>query len=90
MEAVELPRISAPLPAFPVPFDRNWRHLTGLRRADVDFGILGPIDILLGLDTFSRIILHVQRKGPSEITSALERRFEWVLSGTTQVEYSQQ
>ena len=90
VEAVVLTKITAPLQAFLVSFDRNWRHLTGVCLVDPDFGIPGPIDILLGVDGFSHIILHGRQKGPSRTLSVLETRFKWVLSGTTQVEYSQQ
>ena len=79
MGAVVLPNISAPLSAFPVPFNRRWKHLTGLRLADRDFGIPGPVDILLGPDVFSHMILHSRQSGPSR-TPSLEMSFRWVLS----------
>ena len=90
VEAVVLTKITAPLPTFPVPFDCNWRHLTGLRLANPDFGIPGPIDVLLGVDSFSRTILHGRQGGPFGTPLTLEMHFGWMLSGTTQVEYSQQ
>ena len=34
VETVVLPKITAPLPAFSVLFDPQWKHLTGLHLAD--------------------------------------------------------
>ena len=75
VEAVVLPKITAPLPAFLVPFNHRWKHLTGLHLAYRDFGTPGPVDILLGADVFSHILLYSQRSGPSRTPSALETRF---------------
>ena len=39
VEAAVLPKITTKLLASPVSFDRNWRHLSGLRLADPEFGV---------------------------------------------------
>ena len=83
LEAVVLPKITAPLPAFPIPFNPHWKHLTGLCLADRDFSVPGPVDVLLGADVVSRIMLHGQRSGPSRTSSTLEMHFGLVLSGKT-------
>ena len=90
VEAVALPKITVPLPAFPVPFNPPWVHLTGLRLADRDFGVQGPVDVFLGADVFSRIILHGRQSGPSGTPYALETCFGWVLTGKTHLRYPRQ
>ena len=57
LEGVVLSKITASLPAFQVTFNSHWKHLTGLCLADGDFDVSGPVDVLLGADVFSRIIL---------------------------------
>ena len=90
LEAVVLPKITAPLPAFPVPFKPHWKHLTGLSLADQDFSVAGPVDVLLGADVFSHIMLHSWRSGPSRTPSMLETRFGLVLSGKRHPKYLRQ
>ena len=82
VEAVVLPRITTDLPTSPISFNKRWKHLSGLRLADPEFGIPGHIDVLLGIDVFSHVILHGQRNGPPGFPSAFETHFGWVLSGT--------
>ena len=81
VDAVVLPRVTSDLPLCPIPFDSNWRHLSGLRLADPDFGSPGSIDLLLGADVFSTVVLHGRRLGPTGSPSAFETRFGWVLTG---------
>ena len=53
-----------------------------LALADPDYGTLGSVDLLLGADMVSRIVLHGLRFGPSETPSAFKTQFGWVLTGT--------
>ena len=82
VEAAVLPRITTKLPASPVSFDTNWRHLSGLRLADPEFGVPGYIDLLLGVDMFSRVVRQGRRQGPPGSPMAIKTCFGWVLSGT--------
>ena len=68
-----LPKITAPLPVFPVAFNPQWKHLTGLRLAVRDFSIPGSVDVLLS--------------GRSGTPLALETHFGWVLSDKAHPEY---
>ena len=80
IEAFVLPTVTSDLPLHSVPFDYNWYHLSGIRLADPDFGTPGNIDLLLGADVFSDIVLHGRRSGPSGSPAAFETRFGWVLT----------
>ena len=60
--------------SFPVLFNTNWRHLPGLRLADPEFGVPGNIDVLLGVDMFSRVVRQGQQQGPRGSPMVLETR----------------
>ena len=64
VEAFVLPKVMGELPVYPVPFHQEWGHLSGIRLADPDFGCPGNVDVLLGADVFSSVILHGRRCGP--------------------------
>ena len=80
LSAIVVPKVTCDLPLSTVPFDPNWKHLTGLSLADPDFGKPGKID-LLGVDIFVDVLLNGRRTGPSGSPVALETRLGWVLSG---------
>ena len=54
--------IPCDLPVQPVTTSSDWKHLTGLTLADLDFGRPGRID-LLGVDIFTEALLHGRRIG---------------------------
>ena len=62
----------------PVPFDRDWKHLSGLRLADPEFGTPGHVDILLGVDVFNRVVRQGRRQGPPGSPMAMNTKFGWV------------
>ena len=66
----------------PVSFDTNWRHLSGLRLADPEFGVPGFTDVLLGMDMFSRLVRQGRRQDPHCSPMAIKTCFGWVLSWT--------
>ena len=82
VEAVVLPKVATRLPVMPVPFDRDWKHLSGLRLADPEFGTPGHVDILLGVEVFNRVVRQGRRQGPPGSPMAMNTKFGWVLSGT--------
>ena len=88
MEAVVLPKVTSNLHLHPLPFDR-WCHISDLQLADPDFGSPGSVDILLGIDVFSSVVLHGRRFGPPGSPSAFETHFRWVLAGVVDVESPQ-
>ena len=85
VEALILSKITSNLPLHPVSLDSKWKHLDGLQLADPEFGTPGNVDLLLGADTFSRVVLHGRRFGPSGSPSAFKTRFGWVLAGAVHI-----
>ena len=49
--------------------------------ADPDFSTSGNVDLLLGANVFSRVVLHGRQFSPSGTPSAFKTCFEWVLAG---------
>ena len=83
VEALILPKILSDIPAKPVWPQHNWKHLEGISLADPDCGTPKAVDLLLGADVFSRVVLHGWRFGPSGSPLAFKTQFGWVLAGTT-------
>ena len=81
--AIVIPRVTCDLPLCRVPHSLSWRHLSDLPLADPGFGEPGKIDVLLGIDVFSEVLLHGRRSGPPGTPTAFETVFGWVLSGRT-------
>ena len=81
--AIIVPRVTCDLPLSPVPHCLSWRHLSNLPLADPSFGEPGKIDVLLGIDVFSEVLLHGQRSGSPGTPTAFETVFGWVLGGKT-------
>ena len=77
-----MPKVTCDLPTSPVPFNLSWSHLSDLPLADPSFGQPGQIDILLGVDIFTEVLLHGRRELPGAPT-AFETEFGWVLSGSS-------
>ena len=59
-------------------------HLSNLHLADLEFGVPGHTEILLGVDIFTDILLNGRRKGPPGSPIAIETHFGWVLCGNTE------
>lgn len=71
------------LPSFSFP-KPSWKILDSIQLADPEFYISNPIDILLGADVYSRIILNgIQRHGES-MPVAQKTRLGWILCGKVQ------
>ena len=68
-------------PALVVSIDKNWRHLSGLRLANSQFGVPGNIDVLLGVDMFCLVVHQGWRQGPPGFPVALKTCFGRILSG---------
>lgn len=56
-DAIVLPKICDSLPTAILPAS-SWSHLSNLKLADPKFYVPGPIDILLGADVYTKIILN--------------------------------
>ncbi|PZC78210.1 hypothetical protein B5X24_HaOG202461 [Helicoverpa armigera] len=69
----------------------NWQHLAGLDLADPEYNSPGPIDLLLGVKEYARIVEQDLIKGPPGSPCAQKTTLGWILFGevnTTQKEHS--
>ena len=80
--AIIVQRVTCDLPLHPVPFNADWKHLTDLQLADPTFRQPGRIDILLGVDVFTQVLLQGRRIGSPGSPVAFETVFGWVLAGS--------
>ena len=86
--AIVVPRVTCDLPLRPVYNHSNWSHLSNITLADPDFATPGKIDLLLGADVYSDVLLNGRRCGPHDTPSAFETKFGWVLMGRTSAKSS--
>ena len=82
--AIVVTCVTCDLPLQPVYDSFKWDHLSNLTLADPDFATPGKIDLLLGADIYSDVLLHGRRCGPPNTPTAFETHFGWVLTGRTQ------
>ena len=81
--AIVVPRVTCNLPLQPVHDHSGWHHLSNITLADPDFATPGKIDLLLGADVYSDVLLNGRRCGPRDTPTAFETQFGWVLTGRT-------
>ena len=81
--AIVVPCVTCDLPLQPVYETAKWDHLSNITLADPDFAVPGKIDLLLGADIYSDLLLHCRRCGPANTPTAFETQFGWVLMGKT-------
>ena len=89
IEAMVLPKVTSDLPLHPVPLDGRWQYLWGLQLADPECGSPGNIEVLLGADVFSDVLLHGRGSGPPGSPTAIETCFGWVLAGAVDCDQPQ-
>lgn len=61
----------------------SWDYLENIQLADPDFNISRPIDILLGADIYSSIILEGICRSEQTALIAQQTRLGWILCGST-------
>jgi len=84
ISAIVVPRVTCDLPVQPVHLNSKWSHLSDLHLADPDFGQPNKIDILLGVDIYTEVVLQGRRSGPPGTPVAFETKFGWILAGKDQ------
>ena len=75
LEVFVLPKVTPDLPMHPVPFHDEWKHILNIVLADPDFGVSGPVDLLLGTELFNHVVLHGWSYGPPRSPSAFKTHF---------------
>lgn len=77
----KLPNNSFTIPA-------SWNHIKGLQLADPKFNVSRPVDLLLGADVYSRIMLGgILRGNKDDQPLAQQTQLGWLLCGTTKPHY---
>ena len=84
VSAIVVPRVTRDLPVSPISLNSNWSHLSDIELADPAFGLPGRVDLLLGIDIFSSLLLQGRRFGQADSPVAFETIFGWVLAGRTE------
>ncbi|XP_011883910.1 PREDICTED: uncharacterized protein LOC105571052 [Vollenhovia emeryi] len=84
-----LKRLTSTLPSFSAG-KRHWSHLDELTLADPGFLTPGPIEILIGADTYGRILESEVVKGEPHSPVAQRTTFGWIIFGPTEVYHPHQ
>lgn len=84
VEALVLENICGKMPIMKLDTSR-WKHLQHLTLADPECNVPGNIDVLLGAEVFSSLLLPGSVSGTSDQPSALNSIFGWLLMGNVGV-----
>lgn len=79
VQAYILSRVTRMLPTTSI--QTEWDHLTDLGLADPLYGKSQPVDVLLGVDAWSEILMGEVRRGPVGSPIASQTRLGWVVFG---------
>ena len=71
IEELALRKITSNIPSCSVAFDKDWKDLSNITSAELEFEEAGSVKILLGANVSSRMVLHGQRFGRSGSPSAI-------------------
>lgn len=80
VDAIIIPRICDMMPSSRVS-RYNWAHISNIKLADPNFHLPQEVDILLGSDVLSSILLSSQLRGGADEPFAQNTIFGWVLMG---------
>ena len=80
VNALTLPKITNVLPSQQITFTK-WEHLSNLQLADPTYNEPSEIDILLGADIYSQLLLEGILKGAVGTPTAQNTQIGWILSG---------
>lgn len=86
IEALVLSKLTSSLPASFITIPSSWHHLKSIFLADPNYNKPGQIDVLLGADVFSSILLEGVKKGCIGSPVAQETCLGWILSGKTSIQ----
>ncbi|CAK1590645.1 unnamed protein product [Parnassius mnemosyne] len=80
VDALILPKLVTKMPSVPLPFT-GWSHLKNLNLADPDFHTPQPVEMLLGADILSHILLGNMITGPPGSPIAMNSVLGYLLLG---------
>lgn len=79
-QAMILNKLTNNLPNY--TFEKGyWPHLQNLKLADPEYNVSGPIDLLLGADVYSEILMEGVLKGDYHSPIAQQTQLGWILCG---------
>lgn len=81
-EAVVLQKICSDMPTQPIDTE-CFSHLSNIQLADPSFHVTRPIDLLIGGELFPQLLLPGKINGPTNVATALNTVFGWILMGKT-------
>ncbi|XP_039309956.1 uncharacterized protein LOC105203472 [Solenopsis invicta] len=81
VSAYILPKVTTKLPSVPIP-QSNWPHLEGLTLADYHYATPGPVDLILGIKVYARIIQDGVVTGDETSPIAQRSKLGWIISGS--------
>ena len=73
LDTLVLPKVTTNMPANPPDSISQWKHLTGIELADLQFGKPGRVDMLLGTDYYEKYSFTA-RSGAHEASLLHTRR----------------
>ena len=77
-------KVTADMSVNPVGSISKWKHLAGLDLTDPGYGTPAQVDVLLGANYYSDVLLHGRRLGPWGTHYAQKTCFGWDLAGPLQ------
>ncbi|XP_026323275.1 uncharacterized protein LOC113232713, partial [Hyposmocoma kahamanoa] len=80
IEALVMKKLINNLPSTSFSID-NWQYLQNLKLADPNFNVSGPVDLLLGADLYSDIILDGVMRSDN-LPVAQQTKMGWIVSGS--------
>ncbi|XP_043267646.1 uncharacterized protein [Venturia canescens] len=73
--------LTTPLPSFTSTGRKSWSHLNGLQLADPDFLQPRPVDLIIGADSYGKLIESEVIKGRPSEPIAQRTLFGWIVLG---------
>lgn len=80
--ALVLRKLTAMLPSRRVD-SSQWNHLSGIQLADPQYYVPGHIDVILGADVYSAILLDGLKRGSPSAPVAQRTSLGWLVVGTS-------
>ncbi|XP_062526540.1 uncharacterized protein LOC134199505 [Bombyx mori] len=87
VNALILPELIPKMPSVPLPYT-GWSHLKNLKLADPDFHTPQPVEMLLGADILSHVLLGNTIVGPPGTPIAMNSVFGYLLLGKLDLDSS--
>lgn len=81
VETLVIDKITDVVPSMQIQRSAEWTHLQGLNLADPEYYQPGPVNMLLGVDVFAKIVQSEILKGTEKAPIAMNSLFGWIVLG---------